>query len=103
MSVKMLIDGHVVQQEQPRISYAKVEVWWWDHSGAPEWQSLAAVEQDNTGPLLCSTVGWLVHQTPVLIVVAQSMSFDTEGVPQHVSDTMKILRSHILQMWELPQ
>ena len=69
-----------------------VEVEWLDHLAEDNWQSPTQIEAME--PATCKTVGWIVRETPLFIVVAASVAHEGDDSVEY-GDLALILKSCI--------
>ena len=69
-----------------------VQIDWWDHSSRSNhnWDSLEAIAKDNL-PLLCQSVGWLVHDGKDTKVIVSNVYAPLEGLELKGCHDMTIL------------
>ena len=75
----------------------RVEVEWMDSCATGGWKSVET-HLKNSGLLICRTLGYLVEETEVHLLIAQSQSHDTKNV----SDTIAIPRAMVRRFRRIP-
>lgn len=80
----------------------RVEVEWIDSSSDFGWQDEDEIiaHHERADHLLCATTGYLVHETPEHIIVAQSLSA-TGPRSRGVGNLITIPQSQIMNRWTL--
>lgn len=70
---------------------------WVDSNSRAGWHSLAEAQSEAQGTMLCATVGYLVHETPDLVLLASSTCQHRPPQKDDVNLTMEIPKAAILR------
>lgn len=79
-------------------TFTVIRVHWVDASAYPGWHSKDELDTVIASPLpVMETVGWLVHDCPEFVVIAQTVNGTKAG------DLLRIPRAYIEDMWKQPE
>lgn len=88
---------HLFNLEPVSVKYPLLIVEWEDHSEEPAWQS--AIDVGKSKEVICTTIGWLVHENRKTIKLCSSVIVD--DLDDTVGGTSLILKKNIVSRHEV--